>query len=80
MYQIGWDFEKLIFGDTPLGRELTVDPKELIKSVTQEQFFDYQNKLYTPNLFSNLQSVGILTKKNLFKKYRIFQFKTLKNN
>ena len=48
MYQIGWDFEKLIFGDTPLGRD-TIGSKELIKTVTQEQFFDYQNKLYTPD-------------------------------
>jgi len=48
MYQIGWDFEKLIFGDTPLGRD-TIGTKELIKSVTQKQFQEYQEKLYTPD-------------------------------
>jgi len=48
MYQIGWDFEKLIFGDTPLGRD-TIGTKELIKNVSQKQFFDYQEKLYTPD-------------------------------
>ena len=48
MYQIGWDFEKLIFGDQPLGWD-QVGTKELIASVTQEQFLDYLNALYTPD-------------------------------
>ena len=34
MYQIGWDFEKLVFGDQPLGRDQIGTP-EFIKSVTQ---------------------------------------------
>lgn len=48
MYQIGWDFEKLIFGDQPLGWD-QVGTKELIASVTQKQFFDYLKALYTPD-------------------------------
>lgn len=48
MYQIGWDFEKLIFGDQPLGWD-QVGTKELISSVTQEQFRHYLNDLYTPD-------------------------------
>ncbi len=48
MYQIGWDFEKLVFGDQPLGRDQIGTP-EFIKSVTQEQFQTYKNKLYTPD-------------------------------
>ncbi len=48
MYQIGWDFERLVFGDQPLGWD-QVGTKELIKSVTQEQFRDYFDKLYTPD-------------------------------
>lgn len=48
MYQIGWDFEKLIFGDQPLGWD-QVGTKELISSVTQKQFFTYLNNLYTPD-------------------------------
>ena len=48
MYQIGWEFEKLIFGDQPLGRD-QIGTKELIRSVTQEQFRDYFTKLYTPD-------------------------------
>ncbi len=48
MYQIGWDFEKLVFGDQPLGWD-QVGTKELINSVTQQQFFDYLGNLYTPD-------------------------------
>ncbi|MCC6643179.1 insulinase family protein [Candidatus Peregrinibacteria bacterium] len=48
MYQIGWDFEKLIFGDQPLGWD-QVGTKELIAGVTQEQFLKYLHELYTPD-------------------------------
>jgi len=48
MYQIGWDFEKLVFGDQPLGRDQIGTP-EFIKSVTQAQFQQYKNELYTPD-------------------------------
>jgi len=47
MYQISWDFEQLVFGDQPLGRD-QIGSKELIKNVTQEQFLDYKNALYVP--------------------------------
>ena len=46
MYQIGWDFEQLIFGDQPLGWD-QIGTKELIKTVTQQDFIDFKNKLYT---------------------------------
>lgn len=46
MYQIGWDFERLMFGDQPLGWDQVGTP-EFIKSVTREQFRDYKKKLYT---------------------------------
>ncbi len=46
-YQISWDFERLVFGDQPLGRD-QIGTKELIKSVTQEMFLDYREKLYVP--------------------------------
>lgn len=48
MYQIGWDFEQLIFGDQPLGRD-QIGTKELIKSVSKEDFQDFKSKLYTPD-------------------------------
>lgn len=47
MYQISWDFEKLMFGDQPLGRD-QIGTRELIQTVTQEQFFEYQKDLYVP--------------------------------
>lgn len=46
MYQIGWNFEKLLFGDQPIGRD-QIGTQELIKSVTHEQFVEYKNRLYT---------------------------------
>ena len=48
MYQISWDFERLVFGDQPLGRD-QIGTKELINNVTQEQFLDYKSKLYVPS-------------------------------
>lgn len=48
MYQIGWNFERLMFGDQPMGWD-QIGTKELIKSVTQAQFFDFKRKLYTPD-------------------------------
>jgi predicted Zn-dependent peptidase len=47
MYQISWDFENLVFGDQPLGRD-QIGTKKLITSVTQNQFKTYQSKLYVP--------------------------------
>lgn len=47
MYQIGWNFERLIFGDQPLGWD-QIGTKKLIKSVTHEDFVKYQGELYTP--------------------------------
>jgi predicted Zn-dependent peptidase len=48
MYQIGWDFERLVFGDQPLGWD-QIGTKETIKSVTQKDFRDFKNALYTPD-------------------------------
>lgn len=48
MYQIGWNFENLVFGDQPLGWD-QIGTKELIKTVTQNDFVDYKKKLYTPD-------------------------------
>ena len=48
MYQVGWDFEKLLFGDQPMGWD-QIGTKEIIQSLTREQFQDYKNSLYTPD-------------------------------
>lgn len=46
MHQIGWDFERLIYGDQPMGWD-QVGTKEVIMSVKQSDFIDYKRKLYT---------------------------------
>ncbi len=48
MYQIGWNFERLIFGDQPLGWD-QIGTKELINSVKHEDFVKYNKELYTPD-------------------------------
>ena len=47
MYQVGWDFERLMYGDQPMGWD-QVGTKELINTVTREDFLRYKTALYTP--------------------------------
>jgi len=46
MYQVQWDFEKLVFGNQPLGWD-EVGTKELIMGVKREDFLAYQDLLYS---------------------------------
>ena len=46
MHQIGWDYERLIYGDQPMGWD-TVGTKDVIMGVKQSDFLDYKGKLYT---------------------------------
>ncbi|MBN2087695.1 insulinase family protein [Candidatus Peregrinibacteria bacterium] len=48
MYQVGWDFERLLFGDQPMGWD-QIGTKEIILSLSREQFQNYKNELYTPD-------------------------------
>ncbi|MEK7545171.1 MAG: pitrilysin family protein [Patescibacteria group bacterium] len=48
MYQIGWDFEKLVYGDQPMGWD-QVGTHDVIFSLKQEDFQKYQSELYTPD-------------------------------
>jgi len=48
MYQVGWDFERLIYGDQPMGWD-QVGTKEVIMGVNHEDFVKYKRKLYLPN-------------------------------
>ena len=48
MYQAGWDFEELVYGDQPLGWD-TIGTEELIRSVTQADFQRHKDELYTPD-------------------------------
>lgn len=47
MYQVGWDFEKLLFGDQPMGWD-QVGTKEFILNASQDDFRKYKKDLYTP--------------------------------
>ncbi len=46
--QVGFDFERHLFGDQPLGWE-EIGTLEAIKSVQRPEFMDYHEKLYTPD-------------------------------
>ncbi len=46
MYQVGWDFERLLFGDQPMGWD-QIGTKEIIQNLTRQQFLDYKHALYT---------------------------------
>ena len=48
IYQIGWNFENLIYGDQPMGWD-QVGTKELITTVKKEDFLKYKKDLYTPD-------------------------------
>jgi len=47
MYQVGWDFERLLFGDQPMGWD-QIGTKETIHALKRDQFVEYKNALYTP--------------------------------
>lgn len=48
MYQAGWDFETLVYGDQPLGWD-TIGTEELIRTVKQKDFQLHKEELYTPD-------------------------------
>ena len=78
MYQISWDFERLVFGDQPLGRD-QIGTKELIKNVSQKDFFDYKNALYVPeNLVITV--AGAVNEKSLDTITKFFDFKPQKQS
>lgn len=46
--KIGTEFEVLLYGDTPLGRDIA-GTKEIIRGVNRENFTSYMKRLYKPN-------------------------------
>lgn len=48
MYQAGWDFEELLFGDQPLGWD-TIGTEETIRNTDQTLLQEHKAKLYTPD-------------------------------
>lgn len=45
MYQISWDFERLVFGDQPLGWD-QIGTAEVIQNISREQFITYKESQY----------------------------------
>jgi predicted Zn-dependent peptidase len=57
------DFYKgLLYGDTPMGREI-VGEKEIIKKINREDFLSYLQSLYSPKNMTVVVAGGIDTKK-----------------
>lgn len=48
MYQVGWDFERLMFGDQPMGWD-QIGTRESIKAINRDQMKEHKEKLYTPD-------------------------------
>ncbi len=45
MYQISWDFERLVFGDQPLGWD-QIGTAEVVKNISREAFVAYKESQY----------------------------------
>ena len=48
MYQAGWDFEELLFGDQPLGWD-TIGVEETINATGHKELKEHKDLLYSPN-------------------------------
>ena len=76
MYQISWDFERLVFGDQPLGWD-QIGKREVIKKLTRNQFVTYQSELYTPgNMVITISGAVNENSLDILEKYFTFQSRT----
>ena len=46
-YQVGWEFENLMFGNQPLGMDQLGSP-DFIKNVPRDKFVEFKDRLYYP--------------------------------
>lgn len=58
MRNIGDVFERLLYGDTPLGWD-TAGEKEIIRSLNRENFVSYMDSLYSPSNITVVAAGGI---------------------
>lgn len=86
MYQVGWDFERLMYGDQPMGWD-QVGTKELINGVARADFVKYKSDLYTPgnivvSVAGNVDHKDICTQVERYFKFedgkRAYSFPALK--
>ncbi len=76
IYQVSWDFERVLYGDQPLGRD-QIGEKELINTVSQKDFFDYKQSLYVPEN-TVIILAGAVNDKDIDHIERYFTFNDLK--
>jgi len=74
MYQIGWNFERLLYGDQPMGWD-QVGTKENILRFKHKDFASYKDALYTPDnivisVAGNVEHKDIVEK---VKKFFVFE-------
>ena len=68
MRKIGTEFEMLMYGDTPLGRDIA-GTKEIIRSVIRKNFTDYMDRLYSPSNTVVAIAGGIKAAESLVEEY-----------
>ncbi len=73
IYKIGWDFEELMFGEHPMAKD-QIGTVELIKTVNQEDFQRYKQKLYTPDNIVITATGNITEQENLEFTKKYFNF------
>jgi len=82
-HRIGDIYEKLLYGDTPMGWNID-GKKEIIRKITQEDFISYIKSLYSPHNMTVVIAGGIERKRveELAEKYLggMKRFDTLKYN
>ncbi len=88
MYQVGWDFERLIYGDQPMGWD-QVGTKEVINAVKHEDFVKYKGKLYTADntviaVAGHVDHEDVVKRVQKFfsfgKEKKVFKFNVIKEN
>jgi predicted Zn-dependent peptidase len=74
IYKIGWDFEALMFGDHPMGKD-QIGTKNFINNVQTKDFLYYKKKLYTSDNIVIIASgdISAIESKNLTEKYFTFE-------
>ena len=62
MRDIGDVYERLIYGDTPLGWNIA-GPKDVVRKITREDFLSYMKSLYSPHNMTIVFAGGITNEK-----------------
>lgn len=63
MRKIGDIYERLLYGDTPLGWDIAGE-KDIIRRITRDDFMDYLQKYYSPSNMTVVLAGGIDVKKS----------------